>query len=95
MAEAHSVTLAPHCPLGPIAFAASFRSTSPHPTPSWETSLGIHYNAGHGLLDYLVDTSVFDFTDSHIARPTAPPAWASRSTKPPYARLRRKVSGGA
>ncbi|WP_406223084.1 enolase C-terminal domain-like protein [Streptomyces decoyicus] len=25
MAEAHSVTLAPHCPLGPIAFAASLQ----------------------------------------------------------------------
>ncbi|MET7802636.1 galactonate dehydratase [Streptomyces decoyicus] len=73
MAEAHGVTLAPHCPLGPIAFAASLQIDFATPNALiQETSLGIHYNADHDLLDYLVDTSVFDFTDSHIARPTGP-----------------------
>lgn len=73
MAEAHGVTLAPHCPLGPIAFAASLQIDFATPNALiQETSLGIHYNADHDLLDYLVDISVFDFTDSHIARPTGP-----------------------
>ncbi|WP_420112210.1 enolase C-terminal domain-like protein, partial [Pseudactinotalea sp.] len=37
-----------------------------------EQSLGIHYNVGNDLLDYLVDPAVFAFTDGHVARPTAP-----------------------
>ncbi|MER7998406.1 galactonate dehydratase [Streptomyces sp. NPDC095613] len=73
MAEAYGVTLAPHCPLGPIAFAASLQIDFATPNALiQETSLGIHYNADHDLLDYLLDTSVFDFADSHIARPTGP-----------------------
>lgn len=73
MAEAHGVALAPHCPLGPIAFAASLQVdfTSPNALIQ-ETSLGIHYNTGGDLLDYLIDTSVFEFSDSHVARPTGP-----------------------
>ncbi|MFE2943126.1 galactonate dehydratase [Streptomyces sp. NPDC059255] len=75
MAEAYGVALAPHCPLGPIAFAASLQIDFASPNALiQETSLGIHYNTGGGsdLLDYLVDRSVFDFADSHISRPTAP-----------------------
>ena len=37
-----------------------------------EQSLGIHYNQGNDLLDYLVDPSVFDFQDGHIARTERP-----------------------
>ncbi|MFI9024210.1 galactonate dehydratase [Streptomyces sp. NPDC053560] len=75
MAEAHGVALAPHCPLGPIAFAASLQIDFATPNALiQETSLGIHYNTkgGSDLLDYLVDKSVFDFADSHIGLPTAP-----------------------
>ena len=73
MAETHGVALAPHCPLGPIAFAASLQTDFATPNALiQETSLGIHYNAGNDLLGYLTDTSVFDFIDSHIARPTGP-----------------------
>jgi galactonate dehydratase len=75
MAEAYGVALAPHCPLGPIAFAASLQIDFASPNALiQETSLGIHYNTGGGsdLLDYLVDKSVFDFADSHISAPTAP-----------------------
>ncbi|GLY68800.1 galactonate dehydratase [Amycolatopsis taiwanensis] len=71
MAEAYGVSLAPHCPLGPIAFAASLQIDFASPNALiQETSLGIHYNTGADLLDYLVDASVFDFRDSHLARPT-------------------------
>ncbi|MFF8900421.1 galactonate dehydratase [Streptomyces lydicus] len=75
MAEAYGVALAPHCPLGPIAFAASLQIDFATPNALiQETSLGIHYNTegGSDLLDYLVDPSVFDFADSHVARPTGP-----------------------
>ncbi|MEV0054586.1 galactonate dehydratase [Saccharopolyspora shandongensis] len=73
MAEAHGVSLAPHCPLGPIAFAASLQIDFACPNALiQETSLGIHYNTGSDLLDYLVDASVFDFHDSHVDRLTGP-----------------------
>ena len=72
-AEAYGVSLAPHCPLGPVAFAASLQVDFAAPNAIiQETSLGIHYNAGSDLLDYLVDPAVFAFADSAVTRPTAP-----------------------
>ncbi len=73
MAEAYDVALAPHCPLGPIAFAASLQVG--FATPNLliqEQSLGIHYHEGSDLLDYLVDRSVFAYRDGYVHRPTAP-----------------------
>ncbi|WP_433871925.1 galactonate dehydratase [Saccharopolyspora sp. CA-218241] len=72
-AELHGVSLAPHCPLGPIALAASLQVdfTSPNALIQ-ETSLGIHYNQGSDVLDYLVDTAVFGYADGHVPRPTGP-----------------------
>jgi galactonate dehydratase len=73
LAEAHDVSLAPHCPLGPIALAASLQLA--FATPNFlieEQSLGIHYNQGNDLLDYLMDPSVFRFADGYAAQPTAP-----------------------
>ncbi|MEU5864242.1 galactonate dehydratase [Nonomuraea sp. NPDC047529] len=72
MAETWDVTLAPHCPLGPIALAACLQID--FATPNFliqEQSLGIGYHDGSELLDYLVDRSVFTFTDGHLDRPTA------------------------
>lgn len=73
MAEAYDTALAPHCPLGPIALAAAlqvdFCSINAF---IQESSLGIHYNDGVEIRDYLVDPSVFDLVDGHFARPTAP-----------------------
>jgi galactonate dehydratase len=73
-AETYGVSLAPHCPLGPIAFAACLQVDFASPNAIiQETSLGIHYNAGSSELgDYLVDPGVFDFADSSIARLTGP-----------------------
>ncbi|MFI5640103.1 galactonate dehydratase [Streptomyces goshikiensis] len=73
MAEAHDVSLAPHCPLGPIALAACLQVG--FATPNLliqEQSLGIHYNAGSDLLDYLTDRSVFRYENGHVALLTAP-----------------------
>ncbi|WP_213456359.1 galactonate dehydratase [Rhizomonospora bruguierae] len=73
MAEVHGVALAPHCPLGPIALAASLQIA--FSTPNFliqEQSLGIHYNTGNELLDYLVDPSIFEFVDGQVRRPRRP-----------------------
>lgn len=73
MAEAYDVAVALHCPLGPIALAACLQLDA----VSWnafvqEQSLGIHYNVGNDLLDYLVDPSVFDYADGYVRIPTGP-----------------------
>jgi len=74
LAETFGALLAPHCPLGPIALAASLQVD--FATPNFliqEQSLGIHYHSGgNELLDYLVDPSVFTVSDGHVARLTAP-----------------------
>jgi galactonate dehydratase len=73
MAEAYDVALAPHCPLGPIALAASLQVDFASPNfLIQEQSLGIHYNRDNDLLDYLVDPTVFAFTDGYVERPTGP-----------------------
>ncbi len=73
MAEAFDVALAPHCPLGPIALAASLQVGLASPNLLiQEQSLGIHYNAGSDLLDYLLDASVFAYTDGYVAALTGP-----------------------
>ncbi|KAI9817612.1 MAG: hypothetical protein M1832_004616 [Thelocarpon impressellum] len=70
MAEAFDVAIAPHCPLGPIAFAASMQVAVS--TPNFviqEMSLGIHYNTEVGeydLTSYLKDGSVFDVRDGFV-----------------------------
>jgi galactonate dehydratase len=73
MAEVYDVAMAPHCPLGPIALAASLQVA--FTTPNFliqEQSVGLHYHAGNELLDYLVDTTPFRFVDGYAARPTGP-----------------------
>jgi galactonate dehydratase len=73
MAEAFDVAVAPHCPLGPIALASSLQLD--FCTPNCfiqEQSLGIHYNQGSDLLDYLVDPGVFDYEDGFVKLLTKP-----------------------
>lgn len=73
MAEAFDVAVAPHCPLGPIALAACVQLDSCTPNAFiQEQSLGIHYNKGGDLLDYLVDPGVFCFQDGYIQIPQGP-----------------------
>jgi galactonate dehydratase len=73
MAEAFDVAVAPHCPLGPIALAASLQVGVVLPNLLiQEQSLGIHYNAGSDLLDYLLDPSVFAYTGGYVPALTGP-----------------------
>jgi galactonate dehydratase len=67
MAEAYDVALAPHCPLGPISLASAlhidFASSN---AVIQESSLGIHYNEGYDLLDYMANPKVFNVVDGYI-----------------------------
>ncbi|MGD1822919.1 MAG: galactonate dehydratase [Pleomorphochaeta sp.] len=73
MAEAHDIALAPHCPLGPIALSACLQvdATSYNATIQ-EQSIGIHYNKGRTVLDYIQNPQDFSFTDGWVNMPTKP-----------------------
>jgi galactonate dehydratase len=67
MAEAYDVSVAPHCPLGPIALAACLQLDACSPNAIiQEQSLGIHYNRGNDILDYVKDASVFAYKDGYV-----------------------------
>ncbi|WP_068311185.1 galactonate dehydratase [Polycladidibacter hongkongensis] len=73
MAEAYDVALAPHCPLGPIALAASLQVDAVcYNAFIQEQSLGIHYNAGGDLNDYLLPDSRFKVVDGFLPIPQKP-----------------------
>ncbi len=73
MAAAYDVALAPHCPLGPVAFAACLNvDAASRNAVIQEQSLDIHYHQDTDLLDYLVDPSVFDIEDGHVTVPDGP-----------------------
>ena len=73
MAEAYDVAVAPHCPIGPIGLAACLQVDAVSPNAFiQEQSLGIHYNEGSDLLDYLQDPTVFHYADGYVALPTGP-----------------------
>ncbi len=72
-AEAYDVALAPHCPLGPIALAACLQVDAVcHNAFIQEQSLGIHYNQGGDLLDYLLPGHGFALEAGHLAIPQGP-----------------------
>lgn len=67
MAEAYDIAVAPHCPLGPIALASCLQLDFCTPNAFiQEQSLGIHYNEGSDLMDYLVDKTVFEYKNGHV-----------------------------
>jgi galactonate dehydratase len=67
MAEAYDVAVAPHCPLGPIALASCLQvDATSHNVFIQEQSLGIHYNQGSDLLDYLNDPTVFEYKEGYV-----------------------------
>jgi len=70
MAEVYDVTVAPHCPLGPIALAASLQIDFATPNILIQEQSISHF--GDAFLDYLVDRSVFELRDGHFQRPTGP-----------------------
>jgi galactonate dehydratase len=92
LAETFDVPLAPHCPLGPIALAASLAVD--FATPNLliqEQSMGIHYNTTNDLLDYVTDPTPFRFVDGYALRTDTPglgieinePAVRRAATDPP------------
>ena len=73
MAEAWDVAVAPHCPLGPIALASSLQLDFCTPNSFiQEQSLGIHYNQGSDVLDYLADPGEFVYEDGYVLRSSKP-----------------------
>ncbi|GEC08223.1 galactonate dehydratase [Streptomyces spinoverrucosus] len=73
LADTYGAQLAPHCPLGPIALAASLQIA--FATPNFliqEQSRGIHYNKDADLLSYVVDPEPFRFVAGHAHRGDAP-----------------------
>lgn len=73
MAEAYDIAVALHCPLGPIALAACLQlDAASYNAFIQEQSLGIHYNAGNDLLDYLSNPQVFRFDDGYVTIPSGP-----------------------
>jgi galactonate dehydratase len=73
MAEAWDVAIAPHCPLGPLALAASLQVAFAAPNfLIQEQSGGIHYNQPNDLFRYLMDPAPFVFTGGTARRPVRP-----------------------
>jgi galactonate dehydratase len=73
LCETFDVAIAPHCPLGPIALASSLQVAFATPNHLiQEQSIGIHYNEGAEVLDYVVDREPFRFVDGHVERFTGP-----------------------
>lgn len=73
MAEAYDVAVAPHCPLGPLALAACLQLAACAPNVAiQEMSLGIHYNVGHDLLNFVTDKEVLSPIDGFLPIPQGP-----------------------
>ena len=73
MAEAYDVALAPHCPLGPIALSACLQVDAvSYNAFIQEQSIGIHYNVGKSVLDYVKNKDDFKFTNGFVNFPTKP-----------------------
>ena len=73
MAEACDVALAPHCPLGPIALASCLNvDATCYNAAIQEQSIGIHYNVGKSVLDYVKNQDDFAFVDGMVRMPQIP-----------------------
>ena len=73
MAEAYDIGFAPHCPLGPLALASclhvDFVSRN---AVLQEQSMGIHYNQGAELMDYVLNKDDFQFHNGYMLPPKKP-----------------------
>lgn len=73
MAEMYDMAVAPHAPYGPIALAATLQVDVCTPNVFiQEQSLGIHYNKGFDLLDFVNNKEIFEYTDGFVDIPTDP-----------------------
>ncbi|MFH5822919.1 galactonate dehydratase [Georgenia sp. AZ-5] len=71
LAEAYDVALALHCPLGPIALAACLQLDAvSYNAFIQEQSLGIHYNVGNDLLDYVLEPTAFTYDHGWVTIPS-------------------------
>ncbi|EGO8846822.1 TPA: galactonate dehydratase [Enterococcus faecalis] len=73
MAEAYDMAVAPHAPYGPVALAATLQIDACTPNVFiQEQSLGIHYNKGFDLLDFVKNKEIFHYKDGYVALPDKP-----------------------
>ncbi len=73
MAETYDIAVAPHAPYGPISLAASFQLDVCTPNVFiQEQSLGMFYNQGADLTDYVINKEVFEYKDGFAAIPNGP-----------------------
>lgn len=73
MAEAYDVALAPHCPLGPVALSSCLQvDATSYNAFIQEQSIGIHYNVGKSVLDYIKNPEDFQFVDGYVDLPKGP-----------------------
>jgi galactonate dehydratase len=73
MAETFDVAVAPHCPLGPLCLASSLQLDFCTPNAIiQEQSIGIHYNAGIELLDYVKNKEFFKIENGYITVKNTP-----------------------
>lgn len=73
MAEAYDIAVAPHAPYGPIALAATLQVDTCTPNVFiQEQSLGIHYNKGFDLLDFVKNKEIFEYKNGYVEIPTKP-----------------------
>ncbi len=71
--ETYDVSLAPHCPLGPIALAACIQVDAVSSNfVIQEMSLGIHYNVDGDLKTYLSSQEILNVKDGYINLPNDP-----------------------
>ncbi len=71
LADAFDVTLVPHCPLGPVALAASLQiDFSAHNAVLQEQDLSLHDPEAGAGLQYLEQPDTFTFEDGFVERPT-------------------------
>ena len=72
-AEACDMAVAPHAPYGPIALAATLQVDTCTPNVFiQEQSLGIHYNKGFDLLDFVENKEIFQYKDGFVNIPEEP-----------------------
>lgn len=73
MAETFDMGVAPHAPYGPVSLAATLQVDACTPNVFiQEQSLGIHYNQGFDLLDFVKNKEIFQYKDSYVQLPKGP-----------------------
>ncbi|CAJ2236791.1 galactonate dehydratase [Companilactobacillus paralimentarius] len=72
-AESFDMACAPHAPYGPVSLAATLQVDACTPNVFiQEQSLGIHYNQGFDLLDFVKNKEIFQYKDSYVQLPKKP-----------------------